>query len=155
LTFDLEGDLCKARLDKLIDGSDKWPKTVVDLKKVQRGGATDAAIETACRTYRYDVQAAWYVDAVEKLTGEKPVFVWVFVEEKFPYDVNVRQADAATLALGRAEYRHCLAIKRRCEATGHWPGAMRTLDVQAGGCPEWFVKRRLQEIDDERWQYSD
>jgi hypothetical protein len=50
------------------------------------------------------VQAAIYVDAVQKITGVTPLFAWVAVEKQAPYAVEVYAADFGLLEAGRAVY---------------------------------------------------
>ena len=50
------------------------------------------------------VQAAIYVDAVEKITGQTPLFAWVVVEKSDNYPIEVYSADFGLLEAGRAVY---------------------------------------------------
>jgi len=145
VVWDAEGFPAKSRLDKWITGDDgKWPATVVDLKKCRIGHGGCDKFADAMRAYGYDIQAAWYVDAVAQVTGKHAKFVWVTVEEQFPYSVNVMQCDAATLAFGRERYQRLLELLRRGQTTGHWPGHMRGLEIGSVGLPDWFIKRERE-----------
>lgn len=139
LEFVIDGIQCKARLDKYIARSATLPPVVIDVKKVRLGGATDEEVGRSVVNYHYLPKAAWYVDAVKALTGEPATFVWIFVEDEYPFAINVKQADAVDLAIGRQQYRECLEMYKHGVATGQWPGYSTRINV--GASPEWFRKR--------------
>lgn len=127
----------KCRLDKLIlEGS--CPPTIVDIKKVAVGRGGDERFSYAVRDYHYDVQAAYYVDAVEQATGARCVFIWVIVEDDYPHSVNVIQCDPATLDIGRGKYQQLLSQYKLCLESDRWPGYSDR--VHFGGLPE-YLKR--------------
>lgn len=121
IVWERDGLPCKARLDKLIRGA-ACPDTVVDLKKCQPCKATDYALQRSIRDYGWDIQAAWYVDGVERLTGSRPLFAWIFVEDREPFDVRPVWASQAMLAVGKAKADRAWQTYLHCLQTGHWPG---------------------------------
>lgn len=125
------GVLCKCRPDWL------GLPLVVDLKSTE-----DASVEGFARsawTYRYWVQAAWYMDGVEQATGQRPdAFVFAAFEKSAPYASAFYYADDAMLQIGRAEYRKLLRVYANCLAAGHWPGY--ATDVLPLGVPAWAMK---------------
>jgi len=135
IVWEMEGELCKGRLDKLIPRSEKLPSVVVDLKKCRLGHAKLDLFEKAILNYNYDMKAAWYVDGVAALTGDPPGFVWIAVEDEYPYGVNVVQADRETLLVGRIRYRELLGKYLRSKSSGEWDGY--TKDIVSGGLPDW------------------
>lgn len=109
------GQVCRHRFDKLTtDGIG------VDVKKTQ-----DASPEAFSRTihrYRYHVQAAFYADCHERITGDRLTsFKIIAVEEEFPHGVKVYTLDDDALAIGRAEYREDLATYAACVSADDWP----------------------------------
>jgi len=50
----------------------------------------------------YDLQAAHYIEAVSRLTGQEPRFVFVAVELTEPYSVRIHEPDRAELAVAHA-----------------------------------------------------
>lgn len=121
LIWDRDGLACKARLDKFIQGA-ACPDTVIDLKKCQPCKATDYHLQKSIRDYGWDIQAAWYVDGVEQLTGKRPLFAWIFVEDKEPFDVRPVWASQAMLAVGKAKADQAWQSYVHCLQTGLWPG---------------------------------
>lgn len=152
LVYDMNGVKCKCRLDKFIKRTktkkgELWPPTIVDIKKVRVGHATEEHWENAVRTYRYDIQAAWYVDAVGILTGEVPVFMWVMIEEGYPYDINVKFCSPSTLSLGRREYQRLFGMFQYGMESNEWHGYKTSMEIGNAGVPDWFLKRRNEFLD--------
>ena len=139
--WEMEGELCKGRLDKLIPRNEKLPPVIVDLKKCRLGHAKLSEFQKAIVNYSYDMKAAWYVDGVTALTNDPPLFVWIAVEEEYPYGINVVQADKETLLVGRIRYRELLGKYLRAKASGIWEGY--TTEIVSGGLPDWMKIRYL------------
>lgn len=135
--------LAKARYDKLIPPDDNLllPAIIVDLKKVQVGKATDDETEWAIYRYGYDVKAAWYRLVYEQVTGHKPVFTWVFIEDGPPYGVNVVQCDRDTELVGELRLRECMRRLVHGLKTGDWPGYLEEPRPKQGGLP-MSIKRK-------------
>ena len=121
---------CKARLDAWGDG------IVVDIKTT-----TDASPD-GFRRHAYDLgyhlQAAWYVDGLEALTGGRASFYFVAVEKDSRL-VTVHHATHDFLQRGREAYGRALAQFEEAWASGVWPGyapGIHDLDV-----PEWVVRK--------------
>lgn len=122
---DLTGETCKIRLDVLseIDGR----PLVVDYKS-----AADASTDGFMRhtiNYGYDFQAAMYSEGVEKVTGQKPVFVFIAQEKTAPYAVNILQADDLFLKRGYEIYRELLGIYHECKESGVWYGYLGAYNI--------------------------
>ena len=131
----------KIRLDKLIvpverKGVEVWPTTIVDLKKVQVGEATDEAVAWSINKWKYDASAAFYVDGLKRATGKDARFVWIFVEDGYPYEINVIEADEETLQIGRMRYSDWLGKYAVGRLTGEWPGHVHGTRIKRGGLPE-------------------
>jgi hypothetical protein len=149
VVWECEGVRLKARLDKLIWGGAKLksgrelPPTIVDLKKTRLGGGDLDRFSHSIRAYDYDMQAAFYVDAVKFHMPDKPApeFIWVAVEDELPHAVSVVRATNEAIEIGRAKYRAALAIYNRCRRTGEWPGYSN--DIQDCVIPQWYVDKEL------------
>ncbi len=139
--WELEGERCKGRYDKLIPRTDKLPPVIIDLKKCRMGHARTDMFEKAIRDYRYDVKAAWYCDGLNKITGDPPLFVWIAVEDEYPHGLNVIQADRATINVGRIRYRKLFADYLRAKQSGQWQGY--TNEIVVGGLPEYMKYQYL------------
>lgn len=139
ISWECEGVLMKSRVDKDIANPKKIPPTIVDLKKVNRGGHTREAFRRAIENYHYDVKAAIYVDALKSIDSIAREFVWVVVEESEPHDVAVYQCDKATLAIGRYKYRKLLDDYKKCVETNVWPGYEK--EVTQLGLSDWHKQK--------------
>ena len=85
----------KARPDCFTD------EVVLELKTT--GDVRPRAFARTRRRFGYDLKAAHYVDAVQRLTGRTPRFVFVAVELTPPHYVWVYELSRAELARGAAE----------------------------------------------------
>lgn len=120
---------CRCRPDAVTTAG-----VIVDLKTTK--DASPDGFARSIAGYRYHVQAAFYSDGMEALTGTPPKgFVFIAVETEPPHLVAVYVASAAMVLRGRADYRADLATLGECLATDTWPGysaSPLTLDL-----PKW------------------
>jgi hypothetical protein len=108
---------CKCRPDWLTDDG----RLLVDLKTTENASPREFGRSIA--TWRYHVQAAWYLDGVEQATGTRPEqFLFLCVEKKAPYAVAVYAADAEMIAAGAQTAARDLNVLATCKAAGAWPG---------------------------------
>lgn len=115
---DLTNEECKCRADCItnINGLD----IIVDLKTAENAD-TDTFMRHAVK-YGYDLQAAMYSEGVRKCTGKECAFVFIVIEKKPPYAVNILQADKAFITHGFDMFRELLGIYHDCKQTGNWYG---------------------------------
>jgi hypothetical protein len=92
---DATGGRWKARPDCFTDDVILEVKTTADVR-------TARFAKTRSR-FGYDLQAAHYVEAVSRLTGREPRFVFVAVEPTAPHYVWTHELSRAELAAARAE----------------------------------------------------
>lgn len=143
---DLEGVRMKGRLDKWIPGGN-CPATIVDVKKCGLGGANRDAFGRQVHKYAYHVKAALYVDCMESLTGTRPNFIWIVIEDEYPHAIYVAGASPEDLECGTREYRELLIELKRSLRTGFWRGPCRLnehgqQDIDWDGVvPEWYMRR--------------
>src|SRR5262245_6033039 len=76
-------------------------EVILELKTT--GDVRPRAFARTRRRFGYDLKAAHYVDAVQRLTGRTPRFVFVAVELTAPHYVWVYELSRAELARGAAE----------------------------------------------------
>lgn len=127
------GVLCRCRPDWWRDDN-----VIVDLKTTE--DASPEGFAKSMANYRYDVQAAYYLDGIQKATRKRPkAFVFIAVEKKPPYGVGVYVLDADSLELGRAQYQHDLRIYAECVRTGEWPGYGDK--IQTISLPAWHANK--------------
>lgn len=117
-TDELTGEECKCRADCItnINGLD----IIVDLKTAENAD-TDTFMRHAIK-YGYDLQAAMYSEGVRKCTDKECAFVFIVIEKKPPYAVNILQADKAFITHGVDLFRELLGIYHDCKQTGNWYG---------------------------------
>lgn len=79
---------------------------IVDLKTTI--DASESSFLKSIINFNYDLSAAMYVDGVEAVTGIRPDFYFVAVENKAPFAVNVFKMSEEDLQNGRSLYRYAL-----------------------------------------------
>lgn len=128
-----DGVLRKARIDALPESGN----VIVDIKSCQSADADLMAKSVV--SYRYDVQAAYYLDICKLLGIDKSEFLFVCVEKQPPYAVAVYALDQDAIEWGRKQYRADLALLKRCEAEDHWPAF--TQDITTLALPAWAQRQ--------------
>jgi hypothetical protein len=107
------GLLLKGRIDCIATDDDGFT-TVADIKTCE--DASEEAFSKAIANWGYHRQAAYYMD----LTGAS-FFLFIAVEKKPPYAVNVFCLDEETVEIGRQAVRHDLNLLAECQRKGEWP----------------------------------
>lgn len=125
---------CKCRPDWLTsDGS-----IVVDLKTTE--DASPAGFRKSISSWRYHLQASWYLDGLQAATGQRPSqFVFVCVEKKWPHAVAVYAADDEMIAAGAATAARDLALLAECKAAERWPSYSEQIELIS--LPGWMRPR--------------
>ena len=115
---DLTGEECKCRVDCLshINGID----IIVDLKTAENAD-TDTFMRHAIK-YGYNLQAAMYGEGVKANTGKEHAFVFIVIEKKAPYAINILQADKAFVLHGFDMFRELIGTYHECKVSGNWWG---------------------------------
>lgn len=140
-TDELTGELCKVRVDCLteIEQEGGTKLVVVDYKSTA-DASTEAFMRQAVNL-GYDFQAAMYSEGVEKITGQKPLFVFIAQEKTPPYSVNILQADPVFIQRGADRFRELLGIYHDCKETGNWYGYLGKFGVINNlALPAWLAK---------------
>ena len=115
---DLTGEPCKCRTDCLTELGDNL--IIVDLKSTENAD-TEAFMKSSIK-YGYDFQSAMYSKGVEVNTSKKPLFVFIAIEKKPPYAINILQADELFLRRGYDLFREYIGIYHDCKQTDTWYG---------------------------------
>jgi hypothetical protein len=105
---------CKSRLDYLA------PEWIVDLKTCR--DASPMVFGRAAFNLEYHAQAAYYVDAVAAVTGERLPYVIIAAELAAPCVVQVYRLPEHVLAAGRDHYRSLLFRLDECRREDRWDG---------------------------------
>lgn len=128
-----DGVLRKARIDALPESGN----VLVDIKSCQ--SADPDLMAKSVVAYRYDVQAAYYLDICRLLGIDKSEFLFVCVEKQPPYAVAVYALDQDAIEWGRKQYQRDLALIKHCEAKDHWPSF--TQDITTLALPAWAQRQ--------------
>jgi exodeoxyribonuclease VIII len=78
-----------------------------------------------CVKYHYDLQTAMYRDGASKVLGvpkDNIDFVFIAVEKKPPYLLNIMQADTYVIQKGEADFREYIGTYKECKADGVFYG---------------------------------
>jgi len=122
---------CKCRPDYLTSDGEM----VIDLKTTR--DASPRGFRSSAMSYRYHVQAAWYLHGLEKSTGKRPdTFIFIAVETEPPYCVGVYCADAELVAEGWRQAEADLVKLAACKSSGKWPSYSD--EIQVLGLPSWM-----------------
>lgn len=127
----IDGLPFKCKLDRFSPATESAPPIIVDLKKhpVLTGSVRD--LQRRMRDYHMDLQAYCYTRAIRDILGQTPAFVWVFLEDGPPYDVQCRQASELTIELGRVKFEYAWGMYLDSVKNDRWPGysdSLETLD---------------------------
>ncbi len=114
------GLFCKGKLDIYGFWQKKW-NVVADLKKT-RVELSDNELERELGKWGYDVQAAYYLDALDTLfPGQERRFFFIFINDK-TFRIRVMEASAQAIDNGRIKYRAALNKWAKCCEAGEFPG---------------------------------
>ena len=96
---------------------------ITDLKSC-RSAVTEDFMRDAIK-FNYDLQAYMYtntVSSVMEIPKENIDFVFIAVEKKAPYMINILQADQFVLERGEALFREYIGKYHECKESGNWYG---------------------------------
>ena len=115
---DMTNEQCKCRVDCLSKVGENL--IIVDLKTTDNA-ETEAFMRSTIK-YGYDVQSAMYSEGVKVNTNREPLFVFIVVEKKPPYAINILQADKLLIRRGYDIFRELIGIYHECKTTDNWWG---------------------------------
>lgn len=121
---------CKARLDRVLVNEG----IVLDLK-------TTDTVESELFTKKviglgYDFQAAYYAKAAEAAYGKPFRFIFVAVERKAPYTVDLFEVSPAMMEEGLVKCEMALHSLKQCQAASLWPN--REPKIHRLEYPSWY-----------------
>lgn len=121
------GEKCKCRPD--FHSADR--RIIVDVKTTEDASPA-AFMRKSVLTYRYHVQAAFYMQGMP----EAEVFVFAVVEKKAPFAAACYTLPAKLIERGLEDARADLRRIAECRATNTWPGYGD--EVQELELPKWL-----------------
>lgn len=139
-TDDLTKVECKCRPDVWRKVADRV--VITDLKSAKSVMPNDFMRD--CVKYHYDLQTAMYRDGASKVLGvpkDNIDFVFIAVEKKPPYLLNIMQADTYVIQKGEADFREYIGTYAECKADGVFyglngkSGIINTLSL-----PEYLIR---------------
>ncbi len=140
LVWEEDGVVCRARLDWIRDDL----RAIDDLKTTGRSARADQ-YERNLFSVGGDVQAAFYLRGLEKVTGRAVrtvEFRWVVVETSPPYALSVISPKPTLLELGNSKVEHALRLWRECMEKDEWPAYEPRVwwaDAPAWELERWFA----------------
>lgn len=123
------GIKCRARPDWVFDGG------ILDIKTCLSSGK--AGFAKAAANLGYDIQAAFYVDAIREVTGKTVDFFFVAVEKNPPYSTACYKVSENMLEQGRVKYRAALELLRWCQENNEFPGYQPNGEIEEIDLPRW------------------
>lgn len=128
----LTGAPCKGYSDKFCANGSEY--LILEVKSVE--DASPEAFGKAVINYYNDLQASLYVDAFEAMGYGRPAFIWIAVENKYPYQTALYYAPENLLQSGTDRYRPYLKKWMECLENNEWPGYSDKIEVLQ--TPSWF-----------------
>lgn len=134
---ELTGEECKCRVDCLTEVGENT--IIVDFKTTDNA-ETDAFVRSAVK-YGYDFQSGMYCDGVKANIGKKPLFLFIAIEKKPPYAINILQADEILVRRGYDLFREYIGVYHDCKQSGNWYGYLGKFNqINNLGLPQWLAK---------------
>lgn len=135
------GISCKAKLDYYRNG------LIVDYKTTTSVTPEDFAKSIV--NFGYHRQAAWYMEGVEKITGERPVgFVFIVQEKELPDAIGIYSIEPEALEVGKEENEHAISVISERLITGKWSAFPETIKPMQ--LPAWYKSKAIGEAINER-----
>ena len=140
------GVMCRIRCDMLVLGEQGEILAIIDLKTTK--DASKESFRRSIDDYGYDLQAAFYTDAVKMAIGREVPFYFLVVESDAPHSVCLYRIGQASIEVGRRKYRMALQLLQWCRANDSWPGYQPQpfCEEEEIDLPEWSVKRALAQF---------
>ena len=129
-TDEQTGVKCKFRPDCIRPG-----RIGVDLKTC--ADASFRGFMNSIGRFRYDMQAAFYLEGLSKVTGENhDSFTFIVAEREPPYLVACYVLDEASIERGMQDVRKALTLYAQCLDSDMWPGY--PAELQPISVPHWM-----------------
>jgi exodeoxyribonuclease VIII len=140
-TDDLTKVECKCRPDVWRKVADRV--VITDLKSAKSVMPNDFMRD--CVKYHYDLQTAMYRDGASKVLGvpkDNIDFVFIAVEKKPPYLLNIMQADTYVIQKGEADFREYIGTYKECKEKNLWYGLNgATGIINTLSLPDYLIKK--------------
>lgn len=139
--WDWLGVGCKARLDRvLVDEG-----IVLDLKTTDT--VDHDQFQKKVINLGYDFQAAYYAQAASVAYGKPFRFIFVAVERKAPFTVDLFEASPEMMNEAMTKCEIALRRYAKCNETGEWPNKEPV--IRSMGYPNWYNPVKVEETPEE------
>lgn len=129
------GVLCRVRPDWTRDFGESGV-VLLDLKTCSDAAPHEFRRQIARK--RYHVQDAWYGDGFARASGRAVLaFIFVAVEDQWPYAASAVLIDDTSRDQGRRDYRRNLTTYSQCLQSGEWPGFSSAIEIVT--LPSWAI----------------
>jgi len=115
------GVTCRALVDWLHDPSSAAVRCVSDYKTTSASANPEAWTRNTLYRIGADVQVAFYLRGLERLTGERYDWRYVVQENFPPYALSVISLAPSVIELANAKIDAALDLWQRCVTTDSWP----------------------------------
>ena len=108
--------------------------TIIDLKSTQ--DASEAGFRKSCRTFGYNFQACWYLEAMRALGLPAKQFIFIISEKSPPYLTASYALTESEIDRQKPRMQKACEIWATCMDSGVWPGypeEVVTLDLSRFG----------------------
>ena len=109
---------------------------IFDVKTCKGGDSSIYEVSRIIDNFNYDLSAAMYQWLVYRETGIFKRFVWIFIENEYPYQVNYHYADDFAYKirklynggfeyeakLGATRYKRAIEVYKKCVELDQWQG---------------------------------
>lgn len=140
---DDHGVICRSRLDWLRDDY-----TAIDDLKTTGASADPQKWQRTMYGIGADVQVAFYMRGVERLTGIRPVFRYVVCETYPPYQLAVVDLAPSAMTLAEMKVQRAIDLWADCLARDSWPGYDRrvaSIEVPTYEEMRWLERVGMEE----------
>ena len=119
---------------------------IIDLKTT-----FDASVDGFTRAAAdndYHIQAAFYSDLMDMITGDGRGWTFFFIaqEKKKPYAFNIFEASPQFIGQGKYEYEQLIKLYRMCLTENKWPGYQVFCEWKSGNIELNLPKYAIKEI---------
>ena len=135
------GFQCRVRPDVLALDDQGDVIAAIDVKSTSN--ASKDKFQKSVMDYGYDLNAAFYSDAIERAIGRRVPYYFLAVESAEPYGVALYKAGQSMLDVGRDKYRSALQLLQWCRENDRWPSYQPFGEFEDLEIPEWYARRLL------------
>jgi hypothetical protein len=129
-------------------GVGEYSDAIVDAKLITPGTLDSWANKVNDMCYHWQAASYLDLDKWQNPTAPRSRFIWLLIENKWPFDCGIVQCSASTLELGRVQYRRATERYLECLSENRWPSTYHTADGLPAvvGLPDWAANKAWREV---------